>query len=160
MYLLLDTSVTQMVKPRATYWKNGVPFTLSGPGQHTDANEISYVNDDVYVAGYRNTGVFAVARWWKNGVEMKVSDDARFSNAESIFVAGSDVYITGQEANAAGKSIAKYWKNGNATDLADDCGWFAYWRDRKWTRCLCRWSFNTNGNTVGYRCGRMESRLF
>src|SRR5688572_27118621 len=107
---------------RATYWKNGVPVTLSGPGQHSDARDIVFVNDDVYVAGHRNTGVFTVARWWKNGVEMKVSDDARFSNAESIFVAGSDVYITGQEGNAAGKSIAKYWKNGNPTDLADDAG--------------------------------------
>ena len=107
---------------RATYWKNGVPVTLSGPGQHTDATDIFVVNDDVYVVGYRNTGVFTVARWWKNGVETKVSNDARFSSAESIFVAGSDVYVTGYEGNAAGKSIAKYWKNGNPTDLADDVG--------------------------------------
>ena len=107
---------------RATYWKNGVPVTLAGAGQHTDATDIFVVNEDVYVVGYRNTGVFTVARWWKNGVEMKVSDDVRFSSAESIFVAGSDIYITGYEGNAAGKSIAKYWKNGTPTDLADDTG--------------------------------------
>jgi uncharacterized protein (TIGR03437 family) len=107
---------------RATYWKNGVPVTLSGTGQNTSVNDIFVVNDDVYVVGYRHIGAFTVARWWKNGVEMKVSDDARFSLAESIFVSGSDVYITGYEGNAAGKSIARYWKNGNPTDLADDTG--------------------------------------
>ena len=63
---------------RATYWKNGVPTTLAGPGQHTFANEIVVVNDDVYVVGHRHLGTFGMARLWKNGVEIPLSDDVRY----------------------------------------------------------------------------------
>ena len=104
---------------RATYWKNGVPVTLSGPGQHTYVNDMVVVNDDVYVVGYRHIGIFGVARWWKNGTEMPVSDDAHFSSAEGICVAGNDVYIAGYEGNSANKQVAKYWKNGNPVNISD-----------------------------------------
>ena len=104
---------------RATLWKNGVAITLSGPGQHTYANEIFVLNDDIYVAGFRYVVSFGVARWWKNGTEMPLSDDKHFSSAEDIQVAGNDVYIVGYEGNSAGKSIAKYWKNGDPVDIAD-----------------------------------------
>ena len=104
---------------RATLWKNGVAITLSGPGQHTYANEIFVLNDDVYVAGYRHIGTFGVARWWKNGTEMPVSDDVHFSSAEGIQVVGNDVYIVGHEGNSAGKSVAKYWKNGNPVNISE-----------------------------------------
>ena len=106
-------------KFRATYWKNGVPVTLSGPGPHTYANDMVVVNDDVYVAGYRYLGVFGVARWWKNGTEMPLSDDKNFSSAEAIRVVGSDVYIVGHEGNSANKSVPKYWKNGNPVNISD-----------------------------------------
>ena len=106
-------------KWRATLWKNGVPTTLSGPGQHTYANKIFVLNDDVYIAGYRHIVTFGVARWWKNGTEMPLSDDLHFSSAEGIQVVGNDVYIVGHEGNSAGKSVARYWKNGDPVDIAD-----------------------------------------
>lgn len=104
---------------RATYWKNGVPTTLAKTGLHTYVNDIAVVNDDVYVAGSRNLGLFGAARWWKNGQEMPLSNDAYYSSAESILVSGSDVYISGFEANASGRTVAKYWKNGTPVNLTD-----------------------------------------
>ena len=71
---------------RATYWKNGIPVTLSGPGQHTYANAMVVVNEDIYVVGERYLGIYGVARWWKNGTEMPVSDDKHFSTASAINV--------------------------------------------------------------------------
>ena len=106
-------------KWRATYWKNGIPVTLSVPGQDCYAYDMAVVNDDIYVVGDRYLGIYSVARWWKNGTEMPVSDDSHFSTARAIHIVGSDVYIAGNEANSANKSVARYWKNGNPVTISD-----------------------------------------
>ena len=86
---------------RATYWKNGIPVTLSVPGQDVYVYDMKVVNDDIYIVGDRYLGTYSVARWWKNGTEMPVSDDAHLSAARAIDVVGTDVYIAGFERNSS-----------------------------------------------------------
>lgn len=104
---------------RATYWKNGVPTTLSTTGQHTFAYDIALDGENVYVVGARSLPLFYVARWWKNGTEMPLSDDANYSTSEAILTVGNDIYIVGYEGISATKYVAKYWKNGTPVELTD-----------------------------------------
>ena len=135
---------------RATYWKNGVPFTLSNTGSHTYASDMAFVGDDVYVIGSRFTGIHSVARFWKNGVEMPLGNDTNPSGTEGIFAAGSDVYIVGNEITG-GKTRIVYWKNGDpvyvtdGTSTANGSGIAVNGQDVY----VVGNSLHTNGNTVG-----------
>jgi hypothetical protein len=102
---------------RATYWKNGVPVTLTNTGLHSYAYDLRVMNDDVYVVGYRQLSTHGVARLWKNGTEIPLTDDANPSQATEIVISGDDVYVVGYEFK--GKQTALYWKNGQRVNLSD-----------------------------------------
>jgi hypothetical protein len=104
---------------RATFWKNGVPTTLSTTGLHSYAFDMAFVGDDMYVTGQRYVTSHSVARLWKNGTEIPLTDDARTSYAKSICVSGTDVYIAGYEGTATNTTRALYWKNGTPVYLTD-----------------------------------------
>lgn len=67
----------------ATYWKNGVEYTLST--LPSNATSIYVYKGDVYIAGYVNyTTDVPTATYWKNGVPVKVGPAN--SVATSVFV--------------------------------------------------------------------------
>ncbi len=109
----------------ATYWKNGVAYSLSitGTGGPFDvANSVFVSGDDVYAAGFeRIANGNDVAKYWKNGTPVNLTDGTKDADAQSIFISGTDVYVAGSEAKSvtSSKGIAKYWKNGVAVDLTD-----------------------------------------
>lgn len=109
----------------ATYWKNGVAYSLSitGTGGTFDAaNSIFVSGDDVYAAGFeRAANGNDVAKYWKNGTPVNLTDGSKDADAQSIFISGTDVYVAGSEAKTvtSSTSIAKYWKNGVAVALTD-----------------------------------------
>jgi hypothetical protein len=91
----------------AVYWKNGVASELTASTQRSQANAVTLVNNDVYIAG----AIFAAdnqprATYWKNGVP--VSLDNRYSVANDISVYENDIYVVGRR----GLDTAIYWKNG------------------------------------------------
>jgi hypothetical protein len=99
---------------RATFWKNGVPTTLSSTGLDTYANEMAFVGDDIYVTGHRYVTTHSVALLWKNGNEIPLTDGILSSYAKGIFISGTNVYIAGYEGKRA-----LYWKNGIPMYLTD-----------------------------------------
>ncbi len=104
----------------ARYWKNGVPTLLTGNlldssggaiTAYPSATGICVVGNDVYVAGYENSGTASRALYWKNGIPTYLGDNSNPSAANSVFVVGQDVYIAGY-LDSAHIARAVYWKNG------------------------------------------------
>lgn len=103
---------------RATYWKNGVPTTLSTTGLNTYGFDIALIDDDVYVTGQRYITTHNVTRLWKNGTEIPLTNDANPSNVDRIQAVGNDIYMAGYEV-LGGNLVAKYWKNENPVNLTN-----------------------------------------
>lgn len=109
----------------ATYWKNGIPVSLSDSTKTIgEAQSIFVDGNDVYVAGNVRPRIglsgVPVATYWKNGKAVSLTNGNHFAGAYSIYVSGSDVYVGGYEEDAStGLSVAKYWKNGVPFSLTD-----------------------------------------
>ena len=71
---------------------------------------------NVYVAGFKDRGGWAIAELWINGEDQKLSE-VKDGEAKSVFVSGKDVYVAGDEGE--NEVIAKLWKNGVAQNLAN-----------------------------------------
>lgn len=103
----------------ATYWKNGVAFSLSVDANSTYsiASSIAVSGSDIYVAGWEmNSEGIIVAKFWRNGVATSLSDGTVSQKAYSIAVSGNDIYITG-DGPISNTSIL--WKNGKAVPPFD-----------------------------------------
>jgi uncharacterized lipoprotein YajG len=91
----------------ATYWKNGIPTSLTDATSNSYAQSVFVVGSDVYVAGYGG------ANYWKNSVAIPLSLPANYTAyGWSVYVSGTDVYVSGSY-----RDLAKYWKNGSMVDL-------------------------------------------
>jgi hypothetical protein len=75
---------------------------------------INSTAQDVYVAGFENTGNQNAAKVWKNGIATDLTDGTTAAEAYSVYVSGNDVYVAGQNGN-----VAVAWTNGIATNLSD-----------------------------------------
>lgn len=96
----------------AVYWKNGVPTELTPSTQISEANCVTVIGDDVYIAGgVAGADRLLRATYWKNGVPVTL--DAKYSVANSIAVYENDIYVAGNR----GVDTALYWKNSSPVIL-------------------------------------------
>jgi hypothetical protein len=109
----------------ASYWKNGVRFTL-GDGTHNSfASDVFVLGKDVYVAGSEtNESNILVAKIWKNGIVSSLSNGLHSATATKLFIVSDNVYVAGEEEtgvdfNGMAGSIVKVWKNGVASNITD-----------------------------------------
>ena len=100
----------------AVYWKNGVPTELAPSDKISEANCVTVVGNDVYIAG----AVTAAdgqrhAAYWKNGVQVILNNTPTTisSTATAIAVYENDIYVTENRS----VDSAYYWKNGQAVKL-------------------------------------------
>jgi hypothetical protein len=104
----------------ATYWKNGIPSSLTG-GIGGYANSIAVSGNDIYVSGNEYFSPFGPGKavYWKNGVMVALangSDTATHTN--EIAISGNDVYVVGSSGHEEGAAESPYyWKNGVAVKL-------------------------------------------
>lgn len=71
----------------ATYWKNGLPVSLTDGTKNSVITSMAIVGNDVYASGYEeNSSNIQVAKYWKNGVAINLSDGTKNAIAESMVV--------------------------------------------------------------------------
>lgn len=101
------------------YWKNGVPTTVFTASSGS-IDDMTIVNDDVYMAGNSNDGFTVVnkAQYWKNGVLINITDGTNNAITQSISIEGSEVSVLFLEHNpTTNKNDLKVWKNGTVSLL-------------------------------------------
>jgi len=126
----------------AKLWKNGIEQDLSDGNRQAFAVSVFVAGNDVYVAGFENTGFPIIeisnnavlwscnAKLWKNGVAQNLgSEKAIHSIAASVYVSGEDVYVAGYEifkSDLQGPDsiygVPRLWKNGIVQNLSDEKG--------------------------------------
>jgi hypothetical protein len=98
----------------ATYWKNGIPVSLTNGVYDAVADSIYVTGGDVYVGGFNCLAFLPdcnVAAYWKNGVPVQLPSSGP-GEANSIVVAGGNVYVAGVYGAANGNVVAQTWING------------------------------------------------
>jgi hypothetical protein len=109
--------------PSATYWKNGVPTSLTKGLVKSSLFAIVVSGKDVYTAGY----VGDTLKYWKNGIGVTVGNDAtgkEYLLALSMAIRDGHVYLAGAKGrfiasnNASEKFDAAYWRDGVTFPLA------------------------------------------
>jgi hypothetical protein len=107
-------------KSAAALWKNGVVQYLTDGKNHASAKSIFVSGNDVFVAGYEQSGkgpaYHHVAMLWQNGVASPLSDGENSAEGYSVFVIGKNVYVAGRDGDNA-----VLWKNGGRTVLGKGC---------------------------------------
>ncbi|HLZ15912.1 MAG TPA: hypothetical protein VKQ08_02685 [Cyclobacteriaceae bacterium] len=86
----------------ATYWKNGVPTSLTDGLTNSSLFGVCVTDSGIYAAGYE--GIFL--KYWRNGIGISLGDSSR---AAALSVIQADVYIAGWTRS----NTAVYWKNGS-----------------------------------------------
>jgi hypothetical protein len=107
-------------------WKNGAATTLSTPGHNASANTIFAANNNIYVGGYEDNGVFRSALIWNNNTSTNLlgfcypsgSCTFDYSQVTSMYVSGSDVYAVGTSIKSTGSYDSIMWKNGAPTRIS------------------------------------------
>ena len=111
-----------VIKTVATYWKDGVAFSLpiESDALQSYAASITVSGEDVYVVGreLRTNGLHP--KLWKNGNSIDVTVDSLYTQFESITISGTDIYLAGTTGNSFTQQVATYWKNGVAFSLSTD----------------------------------------
>lgn len=100
----------------AVYWKNGIPTELAPSNKISEANCVTVVGNDVYIAGaVTGTDGQRHATYWKNGIPVILNNATATisSTATAIAVYENDVHVV--ENRSVDSAI--YWKNGQATSL-------------------------------------------
>ncbi|HLA59157.1 MAG TPA: hypothetical protein VK622_10370 [Puia sp.] len=103
----------------AKIWKNGVTTTLNTNPGFSQANGITMVGADVYVAwtGTKNNG-HNMALYNKNGTIVVLDSSDYDASCHSICSSGSDMYISGNVFDVASNRYeGVYWKNGSLIKL-------------------------------------------
>ncbi len=106
---------------KAVLWKNGIKTVLTTNGIGS-ASSVFVKGDDVYLAGFENTGGEDIAVLWKNpgsAVERTELSDGSFdAYALSVFVSSlGKVYVAGKQTGAA--TVATLWVDSDKTELSD-----------------------------------------
>ncbi len=106
---------------RIVTWKNEEMTAVTDGSKRAAPIKMIVDNGNVYVLGTETDqsqgSSTTLYKYWKNGVVTPLN--TRAGEATDMVVVNNDVYISGNEANAAGRKVAKYWKNGQAVDLTD-----------------------------------------
>lgn len=93
----------------ATYWKNGIPMSLTHGLVNSSLFGVCVSDSAIYAAGYEGLTL----KYWKNGADFPLGDSAR---GNAISVVNSDVYMAGWTRS----NTAVYWKNGSKTVLSSN----------------------------------------
>lgn len=101
----------------ATYWKNGIAYSLPDPSNFSFSTSIFVTGTgDVYLAGFVNGNPTTIAAYWKNGVSFPLSANGVVTDVSSIVVSPSgDIYVSGTVGQHA-----VYWKNNELQMLNDN----------------------------------------
>lgn len=97
----------------ATYWKNGIPVTLS-TNLSSACTSIYVSNEDVYITGHTQE----LPLYWKNEgrINLPVPANAVWGETNDIIVVGTDVYVCGTYTQP--NHIAPvYWKNAERMEM-------------------------------------------
>lgn len=106
---------------KVVLWKNTLKTFVSDSGSGT-AYSVFVKDDDVYLAGYENTGGEDIAVLWKNPgstVERtELSDGIADAYALSVSVSSlGKVYVAGKQTGTT--TVATLWVDGDKTELSD-----------------------------------------
>jgi hypothetical protein len=95
----------------AKYWKNNVEVVLSAIGETAEANAISVLNNDVFVAGFETFEGKKLARVWKNNTIYKnYSDGTNNAEVQHLSISNNNIYVVAEETIPFG-SNTKFYKN-------------------------------------------------
>jgi hypothetical protein len=100
----------------AVYWKNGVPTELAPSDKISEANCVTVVGNDVYIAGALSyPDGQRHAAYWKNGIPVVLNQapSTISSTAIAITVYENDIYVVENRS----VDSAYYWKNGQPVKL-------------------------------------------
>lgn len=97
------------------YWENGVGVDLPGIAPKTRASALTFIGNDLYIAGNTaQSGNMGIV-YWKNGIMHVLSQGLVHVSVNSVAVLNGDVYIGYTDESQAGK----YWKNNTLIPFMD-----------------------------------------
>ncbi len=81
------------------YWKNGIEvWVTDSTYSAATSGGISVINNDVYILGRRDSGIYSVQKYWKNGIPLNISPG---------------IIVNDAGLNAAVVANNQFWKSGS-----------------------------------------------